>query len=42
MHDFEVRFHPDFFKDLDKLDKRDVEIVDKQLCRKPMRKAAGA
>lgn len=31
MPEFEIKFHPDFFKDLDKLDKKDVEIVDKQI-----------
>ena len=29
--DYVAKFHPNFFKDLDKLDKRDVEIVDKQI-----------
>ena len=29
--DYELRFHPDFFKDLDKLDKKDVDVVYKQI-----------
>ena len=27
--EYEPRFHPEFFKDLDNLDNRDVKIVDK-------------
>jgi addiction module RelE/StbE family toxin len=30
-NDYEIKFHPDFFKDLDKLDKKDVKIVEKQI-----------
>lgn len=27
----EIKFHPDFFKDLEKLDKKELEIVSKQV-----------
>jgi len=30
-NDFIVKYHPEFFDDLDKLDKRDLEAVHKQI-----------
>lgn len=31
LDEFEFKFHPEFFDDLDKLDKRDLEAVNKQI-----------